>query len=276
MRLDAHQHFWIFDPVRDSWIDESMAAIRRDFLPEDLAEILEKYEFDGCVAVQADQTEEQNDFLLNQAGKNAFIKAIVGWVDLSANNIEDRLDYYQDYPLFKGFRHVLQGEAQRDLMLTPAFKNGISKLEKYKFTYDLLIFTDQINYAKKLAAQFPNQKFVLDHLAKPFIKSQEITDWRRDIKAIAQLENVSCKLSGMVTEADWKTWKASDFDSYLDVVFEAFGTKRLLFGSDWPVCIIAGGYGKALSILTRYTQQLSHTEQQDIFGNNAALFYNIK
>lgn len=276
MRLDAHQHFWIFDPERDSWIDESMAAIQRDFLPEDLAEILEKYAFDGCVAVQADQTEEQNNFLLKQAGRNTFIKAIVGWVDLSANNIEDRLAYYQDYPLLKGFRHVLQGEAQRDLMLTPAFKNGISKLEKYNFTYDVLIFTDQINYAKQLAAQFPNQKFVIDHLAKPFIKSKEITDWRRDIKAIAQLENVSCKLSGMVTEADWKTWKASDFDSYLDVVFEAFGTKRLLFGSDWPVCIVAGGYGKALSILTRYSQQLSHTEQQDIFGNNAALFYNIK
>lgn len=275
MRLDAHQHFWVFDPVRDGWIDESMAVIQRDFLPEDLASILNEYEFDGCVAIQADQTEEQNDFLLRLAKKNAFIKAIVGWVDLRAENVEDRLAYYQDYPMLKGFRHVLQGEAQRDLMLTPAFKKGISKLEKYNYTFDVLIFTDQLKYATQLALQFPNQKFVLDHLAKPLIKSKEITDWKTDIGAIAKLENVSCKLSGMVTEADWKTWKPANFDPYLEVVFNAFGTKRLMYGSDWPVCNVAGGYGKALSILTQYTQQLSQTEQQDIFGDNAAKFYNI-
>lgn len=275
MRLDAHQHFWVFDPVRDGWIDESMAVIQRDFLPEDLASILNEYEFDGCVAIQADQTEEQNDFLLRLAKKNAFIKAIVGWVDLRAENVEDRLAYYQDYPMLKGFRHVLQGEAQRDLMLTPAFKKGISKLEKYNYTFDVLIFTDQLKYATQLALQFPNQKFVLDHLAKPLIKSKEITDWKTDIGAIAKLENVSCKLSGMVTEADWKTWKPANFDPYLEVVFNAFGTKRLMYGSDWPVCNVAGGYGKPLSILTQYTQQLSQTEQQDIFGDNAAKFYNI-
>lgn len=164
---------------------------------------------------------------------------------------------------------------RKDLMLTPSFKNGISKLEKHHYTYDILIFPDQLNYARQLAAQFPNQKFVLDHLAKPLIKSKEIIEWKTNIKAIAKLQNVSCKLSGMVTEADWKHWKIADFDPYLDVVFETFGTKRLLYGSDWPVCNVAGGYGKALGILAQYTQQLSQTEQQDIFGDNAARFYNI-
>ncbi|HTN21438.1 MAG TPA: amidohydrolase family protein [Pelobium sp.] len=275
MKIDAHQHFWIFDPVRDSWINDEMSAIRRDFLPEDLKPILTEHGFDGCVAVQADQTEAQNDFLLTFATQNDFIKGVVGWVDLQNPQIEERLSYYAGNAKMKGFRHILQGESQRDFMLRPAFVNGISLLEKYNFTYDVLIFPDQIKFSEKLVKAFPNQKFVIDHIAKPEIKNQKIDDWKKDITAIAQYENIFCKVSGMVTEADFNRWKPEDFTPYLDVVFEAFGTKRLIYGSDWPVCNVAGGYSKALNILHIYTQQLTENEQALFFGDNANLFYNL-
>ena len=275
MKIDAHQHFWIFDPIRDSWINDEMAAIRKDFLPKNLKPILQENGFDGCVAVQADQTEAQNDFLLDFAQDFDFIKGIVGWVDLQGLDVEERLAYYAKYPKMKGFRHVLQGEIERDLMLKPAFMNGISLLAKYNFTYDILIFTDQIKYAEEMVNAFPNQKFIVDHLAKPDIKNQNISAWEKDIKAIAKHENTFCKVSGMVTEADYNNWKQEDFTAYLDVVFECFGTKRLLYGSDWPVCNVAGGYQKALNILTNYTQQLTKNEQALFFGENACSFYNL-
>lgn len=275
MKIDAHQHFWIFDPVRDSWINDEMSAIRRDFLPEDLKPILTAHGFDGCVAVQADQTEAQNDFLLTFAAQNDFIKGVVGWVDLQNPQIEERLSYYAGNAKMKGFRHILQGEAQRDFMLRPAFMNGISLLEKYNFTYDILIFPDQIKFSEKLVKAFPNQKFVIDHIAKPEIKNQKIEDWKKDITSIAQCENIFCKVSGMVTEADFNSWEPEDFTPYLDVVFEAFGTKRLMYGSDWPVCNVAGGYSKSLNILTAYTQQLTENEQALFFGENASSFYNL-
>ena len=275
MKIDAHQHFWIFDPIRDSWINDEMAAIRKDFLPKNLKPILQENGFDGCVAVQADQTEAQNDFLLDFAQDFDFIKGIVGWVDLQGLDVEERLAYFAKYPKMKGFRHVLQGEIERDLMLKPAFMNGISLLAKYNFTYDILIFTDQIKYAEEMVNAFPNQKFIVDHLAKPDIKNQNISAWRKDIKAIAKHENTFCKVSGMVTEADYNNWKQEDFTAYLDVVFECFGTKRLLYGSDWPVCNVAGGYQKALNILTNYTQQLTKNEQALFFGENACSFYNL-
>lgn len=275
MKIDAHQHFWIFDPIRDSWINDEMDAIRKDFLPKNLKPILQENGFDGCVAVQADQTEAQNDFLLDFAQDFDFIKGIVGWVDLQGLDVEERLAYYAKYPKMKGFRHVLQGEIERDLMLKPAFMNGISLLGKYNFSYDILIFTDQIKFAEEMVNAFPNQKFIIDHLAKPDIKNQNISAWRKDIKAIAKHENTFCKVSGMVTEADYNNWKQEDFTAYLDVVFECFGTKRLLYGSDWPVCNVAGGYQKALNILTNYTQQLTKNEQALFFGENACSFYNL-
>lgn len=275
MRIDAHQHFWIFDPVRDSWIDDSMRNIQRDFLPTDLKPILSENGFDGCIAVQADQTEAQNGFLLDLAKKNTFIKGVVGWVDLQSDNLEERLDFYAEEPLIKGFRHVLQAEAQRDFMLRPAFLNGIGLLEKHNFTYDILIFPDQISYSTKLVKAFPNQKFVIDHIAKPDIKNQNIDTWKKDIQAMANHPNVFCKVSGMVTEADWRNWKPEDFTPYLEVVFEAFGVSRLMFGSDWPVCNVAGGYQKSLSILTNYTTKLSRNEQEQFYGGNASSFYNL-
>lgn len=274
-KIDAHQHFWQFDPVRDSWIDESMIEIRRDFLPEDLEPILKKNGFDGCIVVQSDQTEAENDFQLKNAGKNSMVKGVVGWVDLCSPKVEERLEYYHQFKLMKGFRHMLQAEPDASFMLQKSFLNGISLLQKFGFTYDLLIFSKHLENAKKLAKNFPDQSFVIDHIAKPNIKNQQIDDWKKNIQAIAELENVSCKVSGMVTEADWKNWKLADFTPYLEVVFEAFGANRVLFGSDWPVCNIAGGYKKMLSIVQNYTSALTQNEQELFWGGNATNFYTL-
>lgn len=276
MRIDAHQHFWIFDPVRDSWITDDMAVIRRDFLPADLQPILQQNHIDGCIAVQADQSEIQNSFLLELASENDFIKGVVGWVDLRAKNIEERLDYYSQFENMKGFRHVLQGEEDRALMLKPEFMNGIGKLKKHGFTYDILIFPDQLQYVPEFVNAFPDQKFVIDHIAKPDIKNHKVADWAREMRTIAELDNVWCKVSGMVTEADWKNWKVDDFEPYLDVVFEAFGVEKVMFGSDWPVCQVAAPYKAMANIVTQYTSTLSLSEQSVFWGENAVNFYNIK
>lgn len=273
--IDAHQHFWNFDPVRDNWITEDMAVIREDFLPVTLYPLLRANGFEGSIAVQASQTEEETTFLLQLAAENDFIRGLVGWVDLQAPNITERLDYYWQYKIIKGFRHLLQGEAKRDLMLSPEFQRGIAALERYNFTYDLLILPDQLKFCTKLVTAFPHQKFIIDHLAKPPIKQKEIASWREDINAIAKHKNVSCKLSGMVTEGHWKLWKADDFTPYMDVVVEAFGVDRIVYGSDWPVCLVAATYGETVAIVKDYFASFSAAEQAKIFGKNATRFYNL-
>lgn len=273
--IDAHQHFWQFNPVRDSWITDDMGVIRRDFLPADLQPVLQQNGIDGCVAVQADQSEAENKFLLDLAAQNSFIKGVVGWVDLQAKNIDERLQYYKQFSAMKGFRHVLQGESNRALMLEPDFKHGISLLQRYDFTYDILIFPDQLKYAGKLVKQFPQQKFVLDHIAKPFIKDGKIDTWAAEIELLARHENVYCKVSGMVTEADWHNWTPDTFTRYLDVIFNAFGARRVMFGSDWPVCLVAASYAQVKDIVYQYTQRFSAENRKKIFGGNAVTFYNL-
>ena len=274
LKIDSHQHFWKFNIERDSWITDEMAVIQKDFLPENLCPILQENNFDGCVVVQSDQSEEENNFQLTNA-KNEFVKGVVGWVHLQSNDIEEKLIYYSKFDKMKGFRHVLQGEANRSLMLEPEFMNGINLLAKYNFTYDILIFTDQLKYLPQFVSSFPDQKFVIDHIAKPFIKEQKIDEWKKEIKAVAEFENVWCKISGLVTEADWKLWKPADFTPYLDVVTEAFGTKRIMFGSDWPVCLVTSSYNQMLGIVTNYFSKFSINEQNDFFGRNACNFYNL-
>jgi len=275
MRIDAHQHFWKFDPVRDSWINDDMAVIQKDFLPRDLQPVLKNNDFDGSVVVQSDQSENENEFQLKNAEENDFIKGAVGWVDLQANNIEERLSYYSSFKKMKGFRHVLQGETDRSLMLKPEFMNGVSQLEKFGFTYDILIYPDQLKYVPEFVGAFMHQKFVIDHLAKPGIRNKEISDWKREIQNIARFENVYCKISGMVTEADWTNWKQDDFVPYIDVVIEAFGPNRILYGSDWPVCLVAASYEQMLGIVQEYFSSFSETEQELFFGDNATKFYNL-
>lgn len=274
-RIDAHQHFWHFDPVRDSWINDEMKTIQRDFLPRDLEPLLEQNGFEGCVAVQASQSEAETDFLLALAEEHDFIKGVVGWVDLQDQNITDRLAYYKTFGKLKGFRHVLQGEPQRDLMLQPAFKRGVAALQPYGYTYDILIFPDQLKFSTELVAQFPEQKFVVDHIAKPFIKQGDISEWKADIEQLAALPNVYCKLSGMVTEADWKGWKREDFTPYLDVVVASFGTDRVMFGSDWPVCLVAASYENVVGLVEDYFSSFSTAEQEKFWRANAVRFYNL-
>ena len=275
LQIDSHQHFWKYDPVEHDWIDDSMQLIRRDFLPAELEPVLKANGFDGCITVQSSQSEHENEFQLSNAEAHDFIKGVVGWVDMRAENVEERLAYYKQFKKLKGFRHVLQGEPQRDFMLRPDFLKGIGLLKKYGFTYDILIFPDQLTYAAGLVSRFPDQSFVIDHIAKPGIKQKQLGDWEKGIKAISAFENVFCKVSGMVTEADWANWKAVDFDPYLDVVVNNFGTKRLMYGSDWPVCKVAADYGDVVGLVKAYFSAFSKTEQQDFFGLNALQFYNI-
>jgi L-fuconolactonase len=275
MRIDAHQHFWKYDPVKDAWITDDMQIIRKDFLPKDIQPLLAQNNFDGCMAVQADQSKTETDFLIQLAHENDFIKGIVGWVDLRAADVKERLEHYSQFKIVKGFRHILQAEAQRDLMLQSNFKNGMATLQSFSFTFDLLIFPDQLPFAKKLAALFPEQKFVLDHLAKPYIKLKKIDEWKNDMQAIAPHENVYCKLSGMTTEADWQHWEKDDLKPYIDVVIKAFGMDRILFGSDWPVCLLAANYNETVDIVKDYFSSFSIDEQNKIFGQNAIKFYNL-
>src|SRR6185312_3655650 len=275
-KIDAHQHFWQFDPVRDSWITWEMQAIRRDFLPDHLHPLLEEGGIDGTVLVQADQSETENEFLLGLADAYDFIKGVVGWVDLRHPEVEGRLSHYKTFPKMKGFRHVLQGENDRALMLNPNFKRGIGALASYGYTYDILIYPDQLGYSRELVAAFPDQPFVIDHIAKPHIKDRYITEeWRSAIHAVAAYPNVFCKISGMVTEADWHHWKPEHLRVYIDTVVEAFGTARILYGSDWPVCLVAATYGQVLQVGKDYFADFSADEQAAFFGGNAINFYKL-
>jgi len=274
--IDSHQHFWRFDPNRDTWITDEMHKIRRDFLPSHLHPLLQANGIDGCVAVQADQSVDETDFLLDLANQNDFIQGVVGWIDLQSPGLEESLLYYKKHPKLKGFRHVLQGETDRALMLKPGFKRGIAALGKHNYTYDILIYPDQLGYTKEFVANFPDQPFVLDHIAKPHIKDRYITDeWKDAIRAVAAFPNLYCKISGMVTEADWFAWKPEHFKVYIDTIVEAFGTNRIMYGSDWPVCLVAASYDQVIGIVRDYFAQFSKDEQAAFFGGNAIKFYKL-
>ncbi len=272
--IDTHQHFWKYDPVNYSWINDEMQVIRKDFLPGDLAVVLNENKVQGCVAVQADQTEEETDWLLQLAAKNDFIKGVVGWVDLRSSNIEERLQHYQQYKKLKGFRHVLQGE-EPSFMLQQGFLNGISKLNRFSFAYDVLIFPQHLSAALELVTKFPEQRFVVDHVAKPYIKDGKIDEWKTGMQQLAQHSNVYCKISGMVTEADWKNWTADQLKPYIDVVVESFGINRIMYGSDWPVCLVASSYNKWIETVQNYFSSYTEEEQEKIFCSNAIKFYQL-
>ncbi len=274
-KIDSHQHFWKYHPVKDAWITDDMNVIQRDFMPQDLLPLLQENNIDGCVAVQADQSEAETEFLLQLAAENDFIKGVVGWVDLRAENLEERLNYFSKYPKLKGFRHIVQGEPEDDFLIKADFCKGIVRLEKYNFTYDILIFPKHLPYALELAKRFPNQKFVIDHLAKPDFKQTDFSVWEKGIRAIAQCDNVYSKVSGLVTEAHWKHWKAADFTYCLDVVIEAFGLGRLMYGSDWPVSLLAASYQEAIGIVKQYFASFSKEDQEQFWGRNAIHFYHL-
>lgn len=276
MLIDSHQHFWKFDAQRDAWITEDMQVIRRDFLADELHHTLRENGIDGCVAVQADQSEAETAFLHSLAEENDFIKGVVGWVDLRSKTLPGRLDHYRRHCLrIKGFRHIVQGEPDDDFLLQNDFCEGVTALKDFGYTYDILIYPKQLPAALKFVERFPDQPFVIDHLAKPFIKDGKRDPWAAQMREIAKNGNVYCKVSGMVTEADWKGWKPDDFKPYLDVVFEAFGPDRLMFGSDWPVCLVSASYAQVKGLVTDYLSGFSEKERQAVMGGNATAFYNL-
>lgn len=272
--VDAHQHFWKYDPVNYAWITDEMHVIRRDYLPVDLAAVYAENKVDACIAVQADQSEKETDWLLQLASANDFIAGVVGWVDLRHPQVEERLHHYAQFQKLKGFRHVLQAE-DPSYMLQPEFLHGISLLRKFRFTYDILIFPNHLDAALQLVQQFPEQPFVIDHMAKPYIKDGKIDEWKTGMQKLAQCENVSCKISGMVTEADWHNWTPNDLGPYIDVVVNSFGTNRIMFGSDWPVCLVASSYQQWLQLCTQYFSSYSNEVQALFFAKNARRFYSL-
>ena len=275
MRIDAHQHFWRYSPDEYPWIGNEMSILKRDFLPANLEPLLAANKLDGSVAVQAQQTEAETAFLLELANDNPMIKGVVGWTELRAPDVDQKLEVLSQNPLLKGIRHVLQDEPDDEYMLHSDFKRGIRCLERHNLTYDILIYPRQLDAAAKLVKEFPNQPFVIDHLAKPHIMDGHIRDWQRQISALAVCDNVFCKISGMVTEADWQNWQTEDFTPYLEVIVEAFGTGRLLFGSDWPVCLLAAEYDSVKGIADGFFAAFTDTEKGKIFGGNAVRFYQL-
>ena len=276
MHVDAHQHFWVYNPRDYDWIDDSMASLRRDFLPAGLKPELERGGFQGCVAVQARQTIDETRWLLELAASSPFILGVVGWVDLQTPQVRSQLQAFARNPKLVGVRHVVQGEPDDRFLLRPEFLRGISALEEFDLAYDILIYTKHLSFAAEFVQRFPRQRFVLDHLAKPPIKSRGLHPWTDGIRALAAFPNVFCKLSGLVTEADWHYWKPEDMAPYLDVAFESFGPQRLMIGSDWPVCTVAASYASAIAVVKDYLAGHSTQVQEAVMGGNAHRFWKLK
>jgi len=272
--IDSHVHFWEYDKVRDSWITDKMKTLQQNYLPQTITGTLKRNGINGCIAVQADQSEMETLFLTELAKTHDIIKGVVGWIGLQNENIEERLNYFSQYPIVKGWRHVVQGEPD-DFLIRPAFQRGIGALQKYNYTYDVLIYPKQLTPALDFIARFPEQIMVIDHCAKPDIAGKKIDEWAVLIKEIAQHPNVSCKLSGLFTEAKWREWSPAEFYPYLDVVFNAFGTERLLFGSDWPVILLSGIYVQWKSLLEKYMENFDKEDKEKVFGRNALRVYNL-
>lgn len=277
MKIDSHQHFWIYNSSEYGWIDDNMKVLKRDYLPSDLQVHLADAGFSGTIAVQARQTIEETRWLLGLADTNSFIKGVVGWVDLcSSDKLKQQLDEFCRSEKLVGVRHVVHDEPDDNFMLRDDFLKGINVLKSYNLAYDLLLFPRHLPVACRVVSMFPDQKFVLDHIAKPRIKEHLINPWKKNILRLAEHSNVWCKLSGMVTETDPENWKPGDFRPYLDVVFKAFGPERLMTGSDWPVCLLSGKYKEVVAIVGSYISAMSAEVQEKILGLNCKAFYGIK
>jgi L-fuconolactonase len=276
MRLDAHQHFWTYSPTEHTWMTDNMGTLKHDFLPQDLEPLLAGIGFDGCIAVQARQNLEETRWLLELAEQHSFIKGVVGWVDLRSDRLSAQLERFASHPKLVGVRHVVHDEVDDNFMLRADFRCGIAQLLDFNLTYDLLLFPKHLPVAVQLAKEFPQQPFVLDHIAKPSIAEGLVSPWREDLQTLANLPNVFCKLSGMVTEAKWNQWRPTEFHRYLDIVLDAFGSSRLMIGSDWPVCTLSGEYEPVMKIVVDYVQRLPLAAQAEILGDNCARFYQIE
>jgi L-fuconolactonase len=276
MHIDAHQHFWIYTPAEYDWIDDSMAALRRDFLPEDLKPQLESTGFRGSVAVQVRQTLEETRWLLELAERSLSILGVVGWADLRSPDIRSQLKVFARNPKLVGIRHIVQSEPDDRFLLQPEFLRGVSVLEEFDLAYDILIYTKHLPVAAEFVERFPGQRFVLDHLAKPPIKTGKIDSWAHGITRLAEFPNVFCKLSGLVTEADWQHWEPEQIVPFLDVAFASFGPDRLMIGSDWPVCLVAASYARALRVVKTYLLGQKPECREGVLGGNAQRFWRLR
>ncbi|MDR6716669.1 amidohydrolase family protein [Paenibacillus sp. 2003] len=275
MKLDAHQHFWEYNVAEYGWIGEEMKTIRKSFLPEDLEPLLVQSGLEGCIAVQARQSLTETEWLLQLSDRHECIKGVVGWVDLCSDEVRNQLELFASNSYLKGVRHVIQDEPDLDYVLREDFQRGISLLKEYDLAYDLLVSKEQLPYAVELVKAFPEQRFVLDHLAKPDIKSGILSPWKETLESLATQPNAYCKLSGMVTEADWANWTPSDFTAYLNIAIEAFGAERLMFGSDWPVSNVSATYSEVYGLIMSHINALPISDQQMILGGTCAAFYQI-
>jgi L-fuconolactonase len=275
IRLDAHQHFWHYSPAEHTWMNDQMAVLKRDYLPEELLPLLVSTGFDGTIAVQACQSLEETRWLLELSDQYDFIQGAVGWVDLCSPELSTQLEKHSRHPKLVGVRHVVHDEPDDEFMLRPEFRRGIAQLGRFGLTYDLLLFPKHLPVACKLVGEFPDQPFVLDHLAKPAIRDSQVSPWEDDLYRLAEFPNVFCKLSGMVTEAKWKQWRPENFHRYLDIVLKAFGPGRVMIGSDWPVCTLSGDYASTMGIVIEYVQKFSAQARGAILGGTCARFYGI-
>jgi L-fuconolactonase len=276
MHVDAHQHFWIYNPDEYGWIDDSMSAIRRNFLPRHLQPELARNGFAGSVVVQTRQTVRETRWLLELADRSPAIAGVVGWVDLCSPQVHGQLAGVANHPKLVGIRHIVQAEPDDRFLLRPDFCRGVAVLEQFDLAYDILIYTRHLPVAAEFVERFPGQRFVLDHLAKPPIKSGEINSWAHGIRRLAAFPNVFGKLSGLVTEADWQRWKPSEFVPYLDIAFECFGANRLMIGSDWPVCLVAADYTGVMEVVKNYLDGQSAEVRDAVLGGNAERFWRLR
>jgi L-fuconolactonase len=273
MHIDAHQHYWIYNSDEYAWLDDSMAVLRRDFLPEHLNPELESNDFRGSILVQTRQTQEETLWLLKLAEQSSSILGVVGWVDLQSPDVHSELAEFAKNPKLVGIRHIVQSESDDRFLLRQDFIRGISLLAEFDLAYDILIYTRHLSVATEFVGRLPCQRFVLDHLAKPLIKSGEIDSWAEGIRRLAAFPNVFCKLSGLVTEADWTSWTAEQITPYLDIAFESFGPSRLMIGSDWPVCLAAASYRRVVDVVKSYLDRYSADVREAVLGGNARGFY---
>jgi len=276
MRIDAHQHFWLYNAVKDAWITDEMHVIQRNFLPNDIGQTLKDNAFDGVVAVQADQSLQETEFLLELAQVYKLIKGIVGWVDLCSPSVEEHLQHFSTSPLIKGFRHIIEAEPDPDFLIRDDFQRGIEALTKYNYTYDLLIKPRHFASTLACVEKNPQQKFMLDHMAKPAIKSQAFGEWGIFIQELAKFPNVYCKISGLATEADWDNWTLADFEPYIKHVITSFGKDRICFGSDWPVSLLAASYEESITIAKHMLGDFTEEEAKGFWGGVATSFYGLK
>ncbi len=276
MTVDSHQHFWRYSPSEFGWISDAMRSLRRDFLPADLRREIHGVGVTGVVSVQARQSVEETRFLLDIAARSDFVLGVVGWVPLSDPGVVEVLDEFAAVPAFKGCRHVVQDEPDDDYMLDSRFNEGVRAVTAAGLAYDILVYERHLPVTPRFVDRHPKQRFILDHLGKPRIRDRSFTRWDRLIRDLARRPNVYCKLSGMVTEANWHRWEEAQFRPYFDTVLEAFGPRRLMFGSDWPVCLVATCYGRWLEIVRTLVSGLGESERDRIMAGTAIEAYGLQ